>query len=415
MSGAGVPDFFYREAQRLGYVARSAFKLLQIQKQYKLIKPGSSVLDLGCAPGAWLQVACQSLGPLRSGGNVVGMDIKKVKVPPLCDARVQTISADVLNFPRQKIRELSPQVKHMGFSVVLSDMCHSVTGITSRDAALSAELGMRALNLAVGQAAISKSLDDDDEGGDEESRVGVLRHGGHLVIKLLESEDAQEVFKVSSPTTTLLLAPRSLENMTAELKDEILAAKLEEQKIDLDTPEVEDDNDEDDDDSEDDEGHDGEAGGRSKQSRSEKKSRKAMLKLGMKPITGVSRVTIKKSKNILFVISKPDVFKSPASDTYGIFGEAKIDDLSSQLQTQAAEQFKAPDRSNLVSGGETSSGAAAAAAGGDQDDEEVDEEGVEPKDIELVMTQAGVSKPRAVKALKAADGDIVSAIMELTT
>ncbi|XP_018510774.1 nascent polypeptide-associated complex subunit alpha-like protein 3 isoform X1 [Brassica rapa] len=209
--------------------------------------------------------------------------------------------------------------------------------------------------------------------------------------------------------------------MTAELKEEILAAKLEEQKIDLDTPEVVDDNDEDDDDSEDDDeveaGHDGEAGGRSKQSRSEKKSRKAMLKLGMKPISGVSRVTIKKSKNILFVISKPDVFKSPASDTYVIFGEAKIDDLSSQLQTQAAEQFKAPDRSNLVSGGETSSGAAAAAAaaGGDQDDEEVDEEGVEPKDIELVMTQAGVSKPRAVKALKAADGDIVSAIMELTT
>lgn len=56
MSGAGKPDFFYREAQRLGYVARSAFKLLQIQKQYKLITPGSSVLDLGCAPGAWLQV-----------------------------------------------------------------------------------------------------------------------------------------------------------------------------------------------------------------------------------------------------------------------------------------------------------------------------------------------------------------------
>lgn len=97
---SGAPDFFYREAQRLGYVARSAFKvllppssaplyisfffsfslplftlnftslsrlslcacvmgqeqLLQMQKQYKLITPGSSVLDLGCAPGAWLQV-----------------------------------------------------------------------------------------------------------------------------------------------------------------------------------------------------------------------------------------------------------------------------------------------------------------------------------------------------------------------
>lgn len=166
-----------------------------------------------------------------------------------------------------------------------------------------------------------------------------------------------------------------------------------------------------------------------------------MLKLGMKPIPGVSRVTVKKSKNvgslhfdllmlfnlytdsasfkfsslfnmmvlfyqILFVISKPDVFKSPTTDTYVIFGEAKIEDLSSQLQTQAAEQFKAPDLSHVVSKPESSAMA--------QDDEEVDETGVEPKDIELVMTQAGVSRAKAVKALKAADGDIVSAIMELT-
>ncbi|XP_010492166.1 PREDICTED: nascent polypeptide-associated complex subunit alpha-like protein 3 [Camelina sativa] len=203
--------------------------------------------------------------------------------------------------------------------------------------------------------------------------------------------------------------------MTAEQKEE-LAAKLEEQKIDLDKPEVEDDDDEDDSDDDDEaEEHDGEAGSRSKQSRSEKKSRKAMLKLGMKPITGVSRVTVKKSKNIMFVISKPDVFKSPASDTYVIFGEAKIEDLSSQLQSQAAEQFKTTNLSNVVSQGETSGEAAAAAAQDDDDDEEVDDAGVEPKDIELVMTQAGVSKPRAVKALKAANGDIVTAIMELTT
>uniref|UniRef100_A0A1J3FVZ7 Nascent polypeptide-associated complex subunit alpha-like protein 1 n=1 Tax=Noccaea caerulescens TaxID=107243 RepID=A0A1J3FVZ7_NOCCA len=198
--------------------------------------------------------------------------------------------------------------------------------------------------------------------------------------------------------------------MTTEEK-EILAAKLEEQKIDLDKPEVEDDDDIDEDDSDDDddaEGQDGEAGSRSKQSRSEKKSRKAMLKLGMKPITGVSRVTVKKSKNIMFVISKPDVFKSPASDTYVIFGEAKIEDLNSQMQSQAAEQFKAPDLSSVISKGESSSAPVV------QDDEDVDEDGVEPKDIDLVMTQAGVSRPRAVKALKEAGGDIVTAIMELT-
>ncbi|GKA58352.1 ribosomal RNA large subunit methyltransferase E [Tanacetum coccineum] len=60
MNSLGTVDFFYKEAQRLGYVARSAFKLLQIQKQYKLIKPGSSVIDLGCAPGAWLEVSLLS-------------------------------------------------------------------------------------------------------------------------------------------------------------------------------------------------------------------------------------------------------------------------------------------------------------------------------------------------------------------
>merc|ERR1740124_960311 len=51
-----------------------------------------------------------------------------------------------------------------------------------------------------------------------------------------------------------------------------------------------------------------------------------MQKLGMRPVPGVLRVTVKKSKNVLFVISKPDVFKSPSSDTYVVFGEAKSED-----------------------------------------------------------------------------------------
>eukprot|EP00898_Chlorokybus_atmophyticus_P002341 jgi/Chlat1/3107/Chrsp21S03343 len=155
------------------------------------------------------------------------------------------------------------------------------------------------------------------------------------------------------------------------------------------------------------------ASGKPKQTRSEKKSRKAMQKLGMKPVPGVSRVTIKKSKNILFVINKPDVFKSPASDTHIIFGEAKIEDLSAQAQSQAAEQFKAPDLSAAL-GGEGAGRELPSAAAAEDDNEPVDETGVESKDIELVMTQAGVSRVKAVKALKANNGDIVSAIMELT-
>ncbi|KAF9671018.1 hypothetical protein SADUNF_Sadunf12G0003100 [Salix dunnii] len=182
---------------------------------------------------------------------------------------------------------------------------------------------------------------------------------------------------------------------------------------DVDEPLVEDlkeddneEDDEDDDDEDDDKDDDTPgANGSSKQSRSEKKSRKAMLKLGMKPVTGVSR--------ILFFISKPDVFKSPNSETYVIFGEAKIEDLSSQLQTQAAQQFRVPDMSSMLPKSDASTAAAAAPA--DEEEEEVDETGVEPRDIDLVMTQAGVSRSKAVKALQTNNGDIVSAIMELTT
>jgi NACalpha-BTF3-like transcription factor len=56
-----------------------------------------------------------------------------------------------------------------------------------------------------------------------------------------------------------------------------------------------------------------------------------MSKLGLRQVTGVTRVTIRKSKNILFVITKPDVYKSPASDTYIVFGEAKVSKISGEL------------------------------------------------------------------------------------
>lgn len=170
----------------------------------------------------------------------------------------------------------------------------------------------------------------------------------------------------------------------------------------------------------------------SKQNRNEKKSRKAMQKLGMRPVAGILRVTVKKSKNVLFVINKPDVFKSPTADTYVVFGEAKSEDLSSASQAAAAKQFRQPDAAGMAAaaqaqGGMPAMGAAAAAAGGEipgddevpalatPEEEEVDETGLEPKDIELVVSQAGCSRAKAVKALKENGGDLVNAIMSLTT
>merc|ERR1711971_299650 len=152
---------------------------------------------------------------------------------------------------------------------------------------------------------------------------------------------------------------------------------------------------------------------KAKQSRGEKKARKIMSKLGLKQITGVCRVTIRKSKNILFVISKPDVYKNPASDTYIVFGEAKIEDPTQQAQMEAAQKFKQAEVPPSELGGTGTTGPAAIAEE-EEEDAEVDASGVEEKDIELVMSQANVPRSKAVRALKNNSNDIVNAIMELT-
>ncbi|KAI5809891.1 NAC domain-containing protein [Peziza echinospora] len=155
-------------------------------------------------------------------------------------------------------------------------------------------------------------------------------------------------------------------------------------------------------------------------SRNEKKARKQIAKLGLKHVPGITRVTLRRPKNILFVINNPDVYKSPTSNTWIIFGEAKIEDLNSAAQASAAQQLAAAENASAIE----ADLAAAAAANKDKadnkkeeeedDTEEVDDSGLEQKDIELVMAQASVSRNKAVKALKENDNDIVNSIMALS-
>lgn len=119
---------------------------------------------------------------------------------------------------------------------------------------------------------------------------------------------------------------------------------------------------------------------------------------------------------ILFVIKNPDVFKSPNSDTHVVFGEAKIEDLSAGGGGgQEAAYRQAMDASAAMQGGGGGGGAPRSGVTIKEEDEEdageVDATGVEQKDIDLVMTQAGVSRAKAVAALKSSNNDIVSAIM----
>lgn len=124
-------------------------------------------------------------------------------------------------------------------------------------------------------------------------------------------------------------------------------------------------------------------------SRGEKKARKAMEKMGLKQMPHVTRVVISRPRNQLFVIATPDVYKG-VGETYVVFGQAKTQDLDEPQQYSAPVPQQAPAVP------------------------EEDEDGIEGKDIELVMQQAGVTREKAVEAIKSNNNDIVNAIMELT-
>jgi len=192
----------------------------------------------------------------------------------------------------------------------------------------------------------------------------------------------------------------------------------------------------------------GEGKGKGKQTRGEKKSRKAMQKLGMKPFPGIIRVTVKRSPNVLFVIQKPDVYKSQ-SDTYIIFGEAKIEDLSTNPALNAVRQIEKETEKKSPEGEEeppalvqstepsattldasttepsaptpdtktpaptSSSQTPPAETSQEKTTPASPSEGKIGNDIEVVMNQANVSREVAVEALKKAKGDYVDAIMDL--
>jgi len=153
---------------------------------------------------------------------------------------------------------------------------------------------------------------------------------------------------------------------------------------------------------------------KAKQGRGEKKARKELAKLGLKLVSGVSRVTIRKSKNILFVINNPDVYKNPATDSYVVIGEAKIEDLAQQQKFQAAAEMQRKQQEAQVAKPEANPLRPEDEEEEDEDEEIEGADKVDEKDIELVMQQASVSRQKATKALVNCDFDVVNAIMKLT-
>lgn len=159
-------------------------------------------------------------------------------------------------------------------------------------------------------------------------------------------------------------------------------------------------------------------------SKNEKKAKEQILKLGLKPVPGISRVTFKKKDNQIFAIDRPEVYKSQGGN-YVVFGEAKIDDFPQRLaKAQEAAQAEgvlpagqdavSKDPQSIQADMQAAADNAGKEAPADDDDEEVDESDLKADDIEIVMQQANVTRAKAAKALKAHNGDIVNTIMSLS-
>jgi 23S rRNA (uridine2552-2'-O)-methyltransferase len=133
-------DRFYQQAKAQGLRARSAFKIEEIAARQNLLRAGMSVLDLGAAPGGFLQVLAREVGPK---GMVVGVDLVPIKSLSL--PQVKTLVADVTSaeFPTQLAA-----IATTSFDLVTSDMAPKTTGIRTTDEARSLELCRMALECA---------------------------------------------------------------------------------------------------------------------------------------------------------------------------------------------------------------------------------------------------------------------------
>ena len=156
-------DHYYRMAKREDLRSRASFKLLEINRKFGLIREGDVIVDLGAAPGGWLQIARRIVG---ESGFVLGVDIKEIE--PLGFSNVVTIVGDITEPDIiVRIRALLPRPA----DAVISDVSPNISGVWEVDHARQIELAERSLRIA----------------------VEVLRKEGNFLVKIFQG-DLQSYF-----------------------------------------------------------------------------------------------------------------------------------------------------------------------------------------------------------------------------
>ena len=161
-------DGFFRKAKREGYRSRAAYKLLEINQRFRVIRAGHVVVDLGAAPGGWLQVAAELAGPR---GRVLGFDLQPIQ--PLSGRQAQGFELDVM---AQDAAERIDALAEGAVDCVLSDMAPRLSGIRDADRRRALELVRKALEIA----------------------RSILKPGGAFLFKTFTGTDVEPLLKEMS-------------------------------------------------------------------------------------------------------------------------------------------------------------------------------------------------------------------------
>ena len=181
-------DHYAKKAKKEQYVARSVYKLMEIDKKYRILKPGYQVLDLGASPGSWSQYASERIG---EKGKLLGVDLKKVF---LSLPNAVFMKGDIMTL------DFGPALELHGFTepfdVIISDMAPDTTSSRFTDQMRSLELCEMAL----------------------ETAHRLLKHGGDFVCKIFDSGDAMGLRDALKKhfKTVQLLRPKSVQQSSKE-------------------------------------------------------------------------------------------------------------------------------------------------------------------------------------------------------
>ncbi len=168
-------DPYVAQAKRDGWRSRAAYKLIEMDDKYRLLKPGQVVVDLGAAPGGWSQVAARKVGSLEGKGKVVAIDLLEMPEIP-------GVTFTQLDFMDDKAPEILREMIGGGVDVVMSDMAANTTGHRKTDQ-------LRIVGLVETAAAFAAE---------------VLKPGGTFIAKVFQSgADAELLAQVKRDFATV--------------------------------------------------------------------------------------------------------------------------------------------------------------------------------------------------------------------